>query len=256
MDASISLATLVETMLGFHLEKSQTVSDWMKRPLNAAQLQYACEDVLYLHDLYRLLKQSLEQTKKYSYFYEDCQTLSIFKNPIDNYCDKNLKVTDSQQYKNVFRSISEWREDYARERNIPKGWVLKDHILKKIAHTPNHENWINSDFDEKHYLRYKTQFIEIHEKHHDDDKKRYQISQSEKTLIDGFQAKLKRLINRVGLLENIPVELLCNQRTLKKIAESMFINKTWVPFKGWRGDLLNIKLKQLFESQFITNKND
>ena len=240
---------MVETTLDLRLEKSQTVSDWTKRPLDPAQLQYACEDVLFLHQIYEILLPKLKANKKYDYFIEDCQSLVQFKNPIDNLCDKNIKVTDSNHYKKMFRHISEWRENYARERNIPKGWILKDHQLKKIIRNSNPEIWNDSDIlNEKQYLKYRKIFVHMHQQFKSENKKRYQMSQTEKNNVENLQSKLKRLINRVGQSENIPVELICNQRTLKHISESMIFNKTWKKFEGWRGDLINIKFTQIFEN--------
>lgn len=248
-DASISLAGLVESTLDLHLEKSQTVSDWTKRPLDVAQLQYACEDVLFLHQIYEILLPQLKAQEKYLYFTEDCETLSEFKSPIDNICDKNIKLTDSEHYKSMFRQLVEWRESYAQEKNIPKGWILKDHQLKKIIKTSNPEIW-QSDaiLSEKQLLRYKKTFMQIHHQNHSKSKKRYQLSQTEKTDIENLQAKLKRLLNRISQSDKIPVELLCNQRTLKFISESMILQGDWKKFEGWRGELINTKFNQIHQS--------
>jgi ribonuclease D len=248
-DASISLAGLVESTLNLHLEKSQTVSDWTKRPLDSAQLQYACEDVLFLHEIYDILLPQLKSNEKYRYFNEDCETMSVFKSPIENLCDKNIKITDSDHFKNMFRQLVEWREQYAKEKNIPKGWILKDHQLKKIIKFSNPEIWLNDGIlSEKQFLRYKKTFTQIHHQNHDKNKKRHQITQSEKTEIENLQAKLKRLLNRVGQSEKIPTELLCNQRTLKLISESMILYGTWKKFEGWRGELINTKFNQIYQS--------
>jgi ribonuclease D len=39
-----SYASLVETLLGISLEKGETRSDWLQRPLQSKQLQYAVQD--------------------------------------------------------------------------------------------------------------------------------------------------------------------------------------------------------------------
>ena len=44
----IGYAELVKTLLDVTLPKGQTRTDWSKRPLTRAQLEYAADDVLYL----------------------------------------------------------------------------------------------------------------------------------------------------------------------------------------------------------------
>lgn len=250
IDTSISLASVVETFLNCYIEKSQTVSDWTKRPLNQAQLNYACEDVLYLHQLHDILKQKLIDANKYEYFIEDCDSLTHLKDPLDNFCDKNLKTTDSDHQKNLLKTFYKWRENFAKERNIPKGWVLKDHQLRKILKTSHHETWLDSGaLSERQYLRYKKTFLDLHHSCDHENKKRHQMTQAEKTTIESLNAKLKRLINRVTEAENLTSELICNQRTLKIIADSMIIKGEWKKFTGWRGKLLNTKFNQILESQ-------
>ena len=51
-DYSIGYQGLVEKMLGITLDKSETRSNWIRRPLSDAQLKYAALDVEYLIHLY------------------------------------------------------------------------------------------------------------------------------------------------------------------------------------------------------------
>jgi len=50
---------LVGLLLGIELDKHETRSNWMKRPLTEAQMGYAAEDVYHLAAIYQLLKQRL-----------------------------------------------------------------------------------------------------------------------------------------------------------------------------------------------------
>src|SRR5690606_13542895 len=50
----LSYQRLVAEMLGHALEKGETRSDWMRRPLSDAQLHYAAEDVRYLPEIHAL----------------------------------------------------------------------------------------------------------------------------------------------------------------------------------------------------------
>ena len=53
----LGYAALVEKRLGVKLDKSLTRADWSRRPLPAAELAYAADDVRYLGELYPPLRE-------------------------------------------------------------------------------------------------------------------------------------------------------------------------------------------------------
>src|SRR5258705_5776746 len=57
--AQIGYADLVRELLGVELHKSQTRTDWSRRPLSAAQIDYALDDVRHLPPLRELLGERL-----------------------------------------------------------------------------------------------------------------------------------------------------------------------------------------------------
>lgn len=74
-DFSISYQDLVKIKLGIHLEKKETRSNWMKRPLSDAQLKYASLDVEYLINLYTEQKRELVNTSKLDWHDQDIKQL-------------------------------------------------------------------------------------------------------------------------------------------------------------------------------------
>ena len=56
LGAGLSYLKLVEQITGITLEKGETRSDWLRRPLSASQLKYAADDVLHLHALHEVLE--------------------------------------------------------------------------------------------------------------------------------------------------------------------------------------------------------
>jgi len=60
----LSLVNLVGQVLGISLAGSETRTDWRRRPLSAAQLEYALDDVRYLLDLADDLSGRLEQLER------------------------------------------------------------------------------------------------------------------------------------------------------------------------------------------------
>ncbi|MGC4095348.1 MAG: hypothetical protein QM756_46965 [Polyangiaceae bacterium] len=61
IEYSTSLAYLKYRLLGLRGEKTHQADDWRRRPLPAAQLAYAADDVAYLPDIYRELLLRCEQ---------------------------------------------------------------------------------------------------------------------------------------------------------------------------------------------------
>ena len=54
--AQVGYAQLVERLVGVAVEKSETLTDWSRRPLTKAQLAYAVDDVRYLLPVYEELR--------------------------------------------------------------------------------------------------------------------------------------------------------------------------------------------------------
>ncbi len=74
-DFTISYQGLVEQELGIILDKNETRSNWMRRPLSDSQLKYAALDVEYLIHLYELQKARLSKFHKLDWLNQDIQRL-------------------------------------------------------------------------------------------------------------------------------------------------------------------------------------
>ena len=65
----------VQERLGVALTKGETRSDWLRRPLSPAQLEYAADDVLHLDALYRDLAAQLDTFQRRAWLDEDAARL-------------------------------------------------------------------------------------------------------------------------------------------------------------------------------------
>lgn len=137
LDEQIGYGTLVQQELGVVLSKAHTRTDWSARPLSAEQLQYAHDDVRYLHALYPRLRERLEKLKRLAWAEEDCAALSdpaLYANAIDRI---HLRIKQGQQLdpaaQRVLRALAVWREEKARQRNLPRGWVARDADLLTLT---------------------------------------------------------------------------------------------------------------------------
>lgn len=137
MKPQVGYAELVKTLLDITIPKGQTRTDWSKRPLTAAQLEYAADDVLYLDSIAQQLHWRLNALGRDHWVREDCLELE----------ERRLYEPDPAQAWERLRGIGQlapeprarakaiavWREKLARERDLPRAWILPDTALFSIA---------------------------------------------------------------------------------------------------------------------------
>jgi ribonuclease D len=134
---SVSYARLVEQVLGVKLRKVETFTDWSKRPLTPEQIEYALDDVRYLHPLMAALKESLERSGRKEWlgeelkFYED-RSLYV-KDPGELYKKVRAAVKLEPRELAVLRELTAWREEEAERMDRPRGRIILDEILVELS---------------------------------------------------------------------------------------------------------------------------
>ncbi|WP_019170452.1 ribonuclease D [Pseudaminobacter salicylatoxidans] len=133
---SVSYDQLVQKVTGTHLDKSSRFTDWRSRPLTEKQLSYALADVTHLIDVYQHLKGQLERDNRSHWLNEEMEVLTS-RETYDPHPDdawKRLKMRVRKPIElAVLQGVAAWREREARERNVPRGRVLKDDAVYEIA---------------------------------------------------------------------------------------------------------------------------
>ncbi len=74
-DFTIGYQGLVEQELGIILNKNETRSNWLRRPLSDSQLKYAALDVEYLIHIYKAQREELSKTSKLNWHNQDVDRL-------------------------------------------------------------------------------------------------------------------------------------------------------------------------------------
>ena len=140
-DEQIGYAALVESITGVKLAKAHTRTNWAMRPLAPEQLSYAADDVRYLRDVYRDLAERLTKQGKMSWLEEECARLSgpeLYSNAVE-YIHLRFKQghTLSPINQGLLHGLLIWREQAARNHNLPRNWVVGDADLLSLAqHAP------------------------------------------------------------------------------------------------------------------------
>ncbi|MFZ4762350.1 MAG: ribonuclease D [Alphaproteobacteria bacterium] len=131
-----SFDTLVQKFCGHGVNKSSRFTDWAKRPLSEAQLEYALNDVLFLRPVYIQLMQQLQENSRLPQVMHEIET-NLYQ--VDYHIKpenawKKLKPKNNKpEFIGVLQAVAAWRETEAQQLNIPRQRVLKDDLLQEIA---------------------------------------------------------------------------------------------------------------------------
>ncbi len=128
---------IVEREIGITLAKSHTVANWEARPLDNKALEYAVEDVKYLHVLYEKLTKRLRKQQRENWAREENRK---WENPAFYLVDPNKEAFGNDFIHQLsFREqvfllrIFRWRRDKALEYNLPKETILQARHIGSIV---------------------------------------------------------------------------------------------------------------------------
>ena len=136
-----SYETLVGKLAQASLDKSSRFTDWSRRPLTERQIRYALADVVYLRTVYEQLQQRLASNGRANWFAEEMAELSnsatYRSDPSEAWRRFRLRGRVDPRFFGVLREVAAWRETAARQRNLPRGRIMRDEaVLEIAAHIP------------------------------------------------------------------------------------------------------------------------
>ena len=124
-----SYSYLVEKYINLSINKSETNSNWMKRPFSNNQLKYASEDVEFLIDIYTKQNKLLDKKGKLDkVFYLSKEEAGLGNQEL--YISRLQKIRDKSE---IDEKIFMWREELAKKKDIPTSFILSDKKLKKLS---------------------------------------------------------------------------------------------------------------------------
>lgn len=128
---------LMEALLGVVLDKGETRSDWLRRPLSAAQLDYAARDVLPLASAWSLLAQRAQAQGRMDWVLEEGRAVFEALKERERQGWRRLKSAGKLSRRSLaaLREVYAWREQRAEQVDKPRGWVLADKACIAIAKT-------------------------------------------------------------------------------------------------------------------------
>jgi ribonuclease D len=253
---------LVLDVLNIELDKGETRSDWLQRPLTQSQLHYAALDVIYLLKLYQVLKPKLEAAGFLEALFEETdflieQVVNAWHQPELAYLKLRGGWELPKESQQLLQALVVWRDQMALQENLPKPWVFNDASLIEIARIQP-KNVIElkrvKGLQSKSYRQFSERLIAfINSFEFNKDSQLQLIDAPVKGEELKVHRKLKAVIANVSKQTGIPAQLLGSRKMIESLVIHCFRNGNKYfteEFKGWRLPLLGQQFsKVLFEEQ-------
>jgi ribonuclease D len=135
----VGYSNLVEAWLGLQLDKGARFTDWSRRPLDKRQIDYAIGDVTHLAKIFPMMLDKLIKTGRGHWLDEEMEKLA---DPANYSLDPEqawhrIKIPSRKpDVLGRLRALAAWREREARNKNLPRGRIVKDETLADLAAHP------------------------------------------------------------------------------------------------------------------------
>lgn len=131
---------LVAEITGTTLPKGETRSDWLKRPLSDAQLEYAADDVEYLFALHDAISERLQAKGRMQWLLDDGERLlaSVERDEGEHWPHLSMRSSqflEADAQRRLLRLLR-WRDQQARHSDKPRSWILDNELANLLARTP------------------------------------------------------------------------------------------------------------------------
>lgn len=249
MGNSLGYAALVEKMLSVSIDKGESRTDWLARPLSQQQLGYAANDVLYLYQLYPQLRAASDKRCQSDWVTQELSALSNKKRAklATEYAYLSFKNNWKLQGRSLYclKMLGKWRAELAKAQDKALNFVVKEQNLFEVARLlPNGKQALR----EIHTLHP----MEIR-KHGDDLLALVALAKNASeadfpppvervTHFSGYKssmAAIRECCLRVAEQQNIPVEILGSKKQAHQLLKWLWFDMDETRLSGLRPDLIS-----------------
>ena len=245
LGAGKSYQALVEQLLGVHLEKGETRSDWLQRPLTASQQHYAAEDVRHLHALHERLDHRLAELGRSDWLRQDCDRMvqtarEDGRDPQPHLSSRSAQRMDREAQMRLRRLLL-WRDQVARSRDLPRGWVVDNELVVLLASRPLSRSRFDALLDQhpRAPRRSRDALWEALSRPPSEDEHDIPLVVAPDPALRAPLKAMQAVVAHHAADLDIPEGVLCAKRYL----EYLLANRTWPEaLDGWRADILKQEL--------------
>lgn len=134
---STGFAALAQDLLGIELDKSESRTDWLARPLSQKQLEYAAADVFYLMPMYDKLVERVTKAGWWEAAQQESELQSEKRVRVSDPERAYLDIKGAWQLKPrelaVLKPLATWRYQQAVKRDLALNFVIRENDLLTIA---------------------------------------------------------------------------------------------------------------------------
>ncbi len=258
----ISYQALVERVTGVTLNKGQTFTDWLQRPLSPSQEQYALDDVRYLLPCCDHLTEKLQERGRKSWAEEEYrryENVDLYREDLSTLYRRVRRAgTLDSRGLAILRELVAWREEQAQEINRPRRRIMKDEILVELARArPGDLGGLHNfrGLHPREVKRYGRDLLSIVRRGMEVPEKecpptnehRGRLPREGEVLVEFLQASLKALCQEA----EVSPTLVANAASLEKLVRQHLgrnVSQDELPIlSGWRRELVGARLLSLLE---------
>jgi ribonuclease D len=246
----IGYGNLVSELFDVELAKSHTRADWSRRPLPAAFIDYAAEDVLYLLPAYEMLTERLEKLGRLQWAVEDSMDLldaSLYESDVGHAINRLKGARNLRgRARSAAAHLATWREREALRRNRPRQWILRDNVLLDIAmNRPDNKQKLGDTpgLAERTATRAGDQLLRVladAENAQSDYEPPKKPDERQKAILKKMQKQVSDTAEDLGLA----TELIAPK---KELSSALLGNRDLRLFRGWRQEQVGQDLLTLLE---------
>jgi len=247
----LGYSALVKTLLGIELAKAETRSDWLKRPLSTQQLAYAADDVRHLHAMVEALDAKLiERGQRERARADMARMLEAAREERDD-PQPHLGVRPATQFDRPaqarLRRLLRWRERTARQKDLPKRWLLDNDLALTLARRPPTSAQALDALLEsaRSARRLRDEIAALLSAPLDDDEKAMPLAIDNERADRARLKALQAVVAERAAALDLPEGLLCARKHL----EALLTDGQWpAALEGWRREVLEAPLRRVLDS--------
>ena len=243
----VGYSQAVNEILGVALDKGESQSNWLARPLTPEQELYAINDVRYLLILHQAVVQALNARQILDYANEDS---TLYAKELYNtqhldddklYLD-HITPTYTRQQLAVLQALTMWRESLARAVNEPRSFIIGKQSLREITESlpTNMKDLARTTLNRSVLRRYGSEIIRVIKEAKDLPQTQMPIKTPIYTSkIKPHRHALDEATNVQARLLNIPANLLLKGRWINELMYHVYqglpVDDTHVLSEGLQG---------------------
>ncbi len=135
----IGYSNLVESWLGFPIDKGARFTDWSRRPLDKRQIDYAIGDVTHLAEIFPRMLKKLIKNGRGAWLDIEMEKLADpenYRNDPDTVWQRIKAAGRNPAMLGRLKALARWREMEAQGKDLPRGRIARDETLADIASHP------------------------------------------------------------------------------------------------------------------------